>query len=199
MAGEKEDCKKHKWIPLLGIDKDKSVPTALFTCIRCGDLKVGTHTIKISRYRLDMGELPINSVAAIKLTNAPSPASGLIIEASVDASATLGMPLYMLASTGHFNNANASSSATSPAVALAVDTGSGNNKKVLLHGILRSNAWSWTIGPGHAGLIYLSTTGDLTQDQSSLNGTNQVTQPIGWALSSNCIYFAPSMIYLTHI
>ncbi|MFA5830891.1 MAG: hypothetical protein WC878_03625 [Candidatus Paceibacterota bacterium] len=197
MSAEKTECKRHKWIPLLGVDKKKSVPTSLFTCLHCGDLKVGIHTIKISRYRLDMGELPINSVAGIKLTNAPSPASGLILEASVDAVATLGMPLYMVAATGHFDNANATTSATSPCVALAIDTGSGDNKKVLLHGIMRENSWSWTTGPGQAGLVYLSTSGTLTQTRPS--GTDEVIHPVGWALSSNCIYFNPSMIYLTHV
>ena len=68
---EKTDCKKHKWIPLLGVDKKKSIPTSLFTCLKCGDLKVGVETIKISRFRLDMGELPINSVAGIRLIETP--------------------------------------------------------------------------------------------------------------------------------
>jgi hypothetical protein len=195
MAQERADCKRHKWIPLLGNDKGKNVPTFLFTCLRCGDLKVGTQTIKISRYRLDMGGLPINSVAGIKLTNEPVTASGLIIEASVDAVATLGMPLYVVATTGHFDMADATTSNTSPAVALAIDTGNGDNKKVLLHGILKFGS-GWVTGPGKAGLIYISTTGTLTQTQPS--GTNQVIQPVGWALASNCIYFNPSMMYLTH-
>lgn len=199
-AKEKMDCRKHRWIPLLGIDKDRSVPTSLFTCLRCGDLKVGTKTIKISRYRLDMGELPINSVAGIKLMNEPSvdeTASGLIINATVDTNAEgIGAPLFM-AATGHLFTANATTSATSPCVALAMDTGTGS-KRVLVHGIIRVDAWNWTIGPGTNGLIYVSTTtGVLTQTPPA--STDQVIQPIGWALSQDCIYFSPSMIYLTHV
>jgi hypothetical protein len=53
---------RHKWIPLLGRVGKKNVPTSLFTCLKCGDLKVGTRTIKISRYRLDMGDKPIKSI-----------------------------------------------------------------------------------------------------------------------------------------
>lgn len=199
-AKEKIDCDKHKWIPLLGIDKKKSVPTNLFTCLNCGDLKVGTQTIKISRFRLDMGELPINSVAAINLMNEPSvdaTASGLIIKANVTTNSQgIGAPLYMDV-TGNLIEANASSSATAPCVAIAMDTGTGL-KRVLVHGILRLDSWSWTMGPGTASLIYVDTSaGTLTQTQPS--GTDQVIQPVGWALSDNAIYFAPSMIYVTHL
>src|SRR3989344_2601566 len=197
---EKTECKKHRWIPLLGIDKKKSVPTSLFTCLRCGDLKVGVQTIKISRFRLDMGELPINSVSGIKLMNEPTvdeTASGLIVAATVDTNAEgIGAPLFM-AADGHLDTADADSSATTPCVALAMETGTGS-KRILLHGVLRVDAWNWTIGPGNAGLIYVSTTtGTLTQTQPS--GTDDVIQPVGWALSDDCIYFAPSIMYMTHV
>ncbi len=194
------DCKKHKWIPLLGVDKKKTVPTFLFTCLKCGDLKVGTQTIKISRFRLDMGELPINNVAGIKLMNEPTAnttASGLIITAIVDTNAEgIGAPLFM-AADGHLDTADADSSTTSPCVGLAMETGTGS-KQVLLHGVLRVDAWNWTTGPGTSSLIYLSTTtGALTQTQPS--GIDDVIQPVGWALSDDCIYFTPSMMYLTHV
>lgn len=197
---EKRDCTEHKWIPLLGSDEGKAVSTFLFTCVNCGDLKVGTQTIKISRFRMDMGELPINSVAGIKLMNPPTEdltASGLIITATVGTNDEgIGAPLFM-AANGHLNTANAIISANAPCLALAMDTGTGS-KRVLLHGVLRVNAWDWATGPGTSGLIYLSTvTGTLTQTPPS--GTDEVIQPVGWALSSDCIYFAPSMMYLTHV
>lgn len=198
---EPKECKVHKWIPLLGVDKEKIVvPTSLFTCLKCGDLKVGVNTIKISRYRMDMGELPINSVAGINLMNPPSvndTASGLIIKANVSANSQgIGAPLYVDIS-GNLVEANATTSATSPCVALAIDTGTGV-KRVLVHGVLRIDGWGLATGPGTASLVYVSTaTGALTQTQPS--GTDQVIQPVGWALSSNSIYFAPSMMYLTHL
>ncbi len=197
---EKADCPEHKWIPLLGMDKEKPVPTFLFTCVNCGDLKVGTQTIKISRFRLDMGELPINSVAGIKLMNEPTAdntASGLIVTAVVDVNAQgIGAPLFM-AADGHLETTDANSSTTAPCVALAMETGTGS-KKILLHGILRSDAWNWTTGPGTSSLIYISTnTGTLTQTRPS--GTDEVIQPVGWALSDDCIYFTPSLMYLTHV
>lgn len=209
MAEKITECKNHEWIPLLGVSEGKTVPTSLFTCLKCGDLKVGTQTIKISRYRLDMGELPINSVAAIKLTNPPTAdatASGLVIAAQVDSNAYgIGAPLFMN-SDGHLDTADADSTTTSPCVALALETGTGS-KKVLVHGILTLNAWTsspyaptgWVTGPGGASLIYLSTDNQGLLTQTKPSGTDDVIQPVGWALSSTCIYFAPSMIYLTHV
>ncbi len=194
------DCNKHRWIPLLGVEKKRSVPTSLFTCLMCGDLKVGVQTIKISKSRLDMGELPINSVAGIKLMNPPSvnnTASGLIVTAIVDTNAQgIGAPLFMSAD-GHLDTTSALTNATSPCVALAMETGIGS-KRILVHGVLRVNAWNWTVGPGASSLIYISTsTGALTQAQPSTAG--QIIQPVGWALSADSIYFSPSMIYLTHV
>jgi hypothetical protein len=147
-----------------------------------------------------MGELPMNSIASINLMNEPSvnaTASGLVITAAVGTNAEgIGAPLFM-AANGNLNTASAVSSATTPCVALAMETGTGS-KKVLLHGVLRLDAWNWTTGPGTNGLIYVSTTtGLLTQAQPS--GTDEVIQPIGWALSDDCIYFTPSMMYLTHV
>lgn len=102
-----------------------------------------------------------------------------------------------MAANGHFNTTNATSSATSPCVGLAMDTGTGV-KRILVQGVLRFDAWSWNTGPGTLGLIYISNSaGTLSQSQPS--GTDEVIQPVGWALSDNCIYFAPSMIYLTHV
>ena len=43
-----------EWISLLGKKEGTTImPTFLFTCLKCGNLKVGRHTIKISRHRLD--------------------------------------------------------------------------------------------------------------------------------------------------
>lgn len=200
MKSDKGECKNHEWIPLLGVDKGKNIPTSLFTCLKCGDLKVGERTIKISQYRMDMGELPIYQLQEMRLMNEPSSdttASGLVVTATVDTNAEgIGAPLFM-AADGHLDTTDADSSTTSPCVALALETGTGS-KRVLLHGVLRKDAWNWTTGPGTASLIYVSTTtGTLTQSQPS--GTDDVIQPVGWALSDDCIYFSPSMIYLTHV
>src|SRR3989344_5523069 len=119
---EKIDCNKHKWIPLLGVDKKKTVPTSLFTCLKCGDLKVGTETIKISRFRLDMGELPINSVAGIKLIEAPATTqtvSGLTISMTYGESIVPGDLLYFK-SDGKVYKADANVAGTYPVMGLAL-------------------------------------------------------------------------------
>jgi hypothetical protein len=123
-------------------------------------------------------------------------ATGLIITATVDTNAEgIGAPLF-LAADGHFDTADADTSATTPALALALETGTGS-KKILVHGILRVDAWNWTKGPGTASLIYVSeTVGTLTQTKPVT--ADSVTQPVGWALSDDCIYFCPSLIYFTH-
>ena len=197
MMNKEHKC-RHRWIPLLGRVGKKDIPTALFTCLSCGEMKVGRRTIRISNSRLDMGGHTIFA-GNISLKNEPAAdvtASGLIITATVDTNAEgIGAPLYM-AADGHLDTADADATTTAPCVALALETGTGS-KKILVHGVLRVDAWNWTIGPGNASLIYVSTTvGTLTQTQPS--GADDVVQPVGWALTDDCIYFSPSMIYFTH-
>ena len=54
-----------EWMSILGKDEGATImPTFLFTCKKCGNLKVGRHTIKISRHRLDMDDKPIRNLGA---------------------------------------------------------------------------------------------------------------------------------------
>jgi hypothetical protein len=66
MENEKEEQKEcqHKYIPLLGQLDGKTIPTSLFTCVNCGDLKVGKHTIRISASRMDMDNKPIKNIGS---------------------------------------------------------------------------------------------------------------------------------------
>jgi len=121
---------------------------------------------------------------------------GLTATMTVDTNAEgIGAPLFM-AADGHLDTADADATTTAPCVALALETGTGS-KLILLMGALRHNAWNWTTGPGAASLIYVSTTtGTLTQTAPS--GTDDVVQPVGWALTDDMIFFNPSMVYITH-
>jgi len=197
----KTDCKKHRWIPLLGLTKGKNittslVSTSLYTCLKCGDLKVGERTIKISRFRLDMGELPINNVAGIKLNEVPTTnqtASGLIVSMTYGESITAGNLLYFK-SDGKVYKADADGTSTYPVMGLALATASSGSNNVLLHVVYTDTAYSFTVG----GLVYLSTTvGAATQTQPS--ATDDVIQVVGVAIHANRIYFKPSADYLTHI
>lgn len=145
------------------------------------------------------GDLDLNE-KNIQLKPAPSAnvtPSGIIISATVDTNAEgIGAPLFM-AADGHFDTADATAIATAPCVALALETGIGT-KKVLLYGVIRNDAWNWTIGPGQAGFIYLNTTvGTLTQVQPS--APDQVIQIVGWALSADVMFFCPQLDWITHI
>lgn len=194
---EKTGCDNHKWIPLVGLDNKKTIPTSLFTCLRCGDLKVGKKTIKISRFRLDMGELPINNVAGIKLNEAPTntqTVSGLIVSMTYGESIVPGDLLYFK-SDGKVYKADANGVSTYPVMGLALATASTGSNSVLLHGIYRDDTrYAFTVG----GVVYLSTTaGAETQTQPS--AVNDVIQVVGIATHADRIYFNPSADYLTHI
>ena len=144
------------------------------------------------------GDLDMND-HSIQLKNPPGSdviASGLFISVTVDTNAEgVGAPLF-LAADGHFDTADADASTTSPAVVLALETGTGT-KKVLVHGILRNDAWNWTLGPGKLSLIYVSVTvGTLTQTKPT--GEDDVVQPVGWAITADTMYFCPSLIYYTY-
>jgi len=56
---------KHRWINLVGKSGKKFIPTPLWVCLGCGTLKVGRRTIRISRYRLDMGNKPIYNASEV--------------------------------------------------------------------------------------------------------------------------------------
>ena len=178
----------------MGIDRRTIVPTTLFTCLKCGDLKVGVETIKISRFRLDMGELPINNVAGIKLNEVPTvnqTASGLIVGMTYGESISKGNLLYFK-SDGKVYLADANGVSTYPVMGLALATAASGSNSVLLHGIYTDTAYSFTVG----GVVYLSiTAGAATQTQPS--ATDNVIQVVGVAIHANRIYFKPSADYLT--
>lgn len=145
------------------------------------------------------GELDLNSknMVFVLEPGADATAEGLIATVTVDTNTNgIGSPLA-LATDGHFDDADADSSANCGSIVLALETGTGS-KKVLFMGIMRVDAWNWTLGTGKANLVYLSTTaGTLTQTQPS--GTDDVVQPVGWAITDDCIFFNPSLEYFTHV
>jgi len=118
-------------------------------------------------------------------------ASGSSIKMTVDVNAQgFGAPLFV-ASDGNLETADATTNATLPCIALAIDTGTGADKEVLLEGIMAYDSWSWTQGS----LIYVSTNvGTLTQTIPSGSGDN--VQIIGVATDTNALYFTPNYMLL---
>jgi hypothetical protein len=145
--------------------------------------------------KVTVGTLPAFGPIAIPSANLT--AQGVTISATVDTNAEgIGAPLF-IAADGHFDTADADSDTTAPCVALALETGTGT-KSILLYGLIRNDAWNWTIGPGKVSLIYLdTTTGTLTQTQPT--GTDDVIQVVGWALSADVMFFNPQLNYITHV
>jgi len=60
-----EKACRHKWIRLVAKQGKKYIAAPVWVCTRCGTLRVGTHTIRISRYRLDMGNKPIYNASEV--------------------------------------------------------------------------------------------------------------------------------------
>jgi hypothetical protein len=199
---EKTECDNHKWIPLLGMDKKKTIPTSLFTCLKCGDLRVGTQTIKISRFRLDMGELPINNVAGIKLIETPvadPPVSGFTVSMTYGESLVPGDLLCF--NNGAVWKANANTPGLYPVMGLALENAgpdlSNVSHLVLLHGIY-NNASRYEFGTV-GGPVYLSNTTLGTETQIQPSAANNIIQIVGIASHKDRIYFNPSRDYLTHV
>lgn len=108
----------------------------------------------------------------------------------------VGDVCYM-AADGHLEFGDADAVTTAPALYMALGaTGAAALGYWLMQGIVRNDSWNWTVGPGEAGLIYLSCTGTtgntLTQTQPA--GTGDQVQVIGHALSADVMMFDPSPV-----
>ena len=62
-----ENC-KHKWGLVLVRYKDKTLASSARMCVKCGLLKIGDHTIKLSKDRLNMDGKPIDNAGKITAT-----------------------------------------------------------------------------------------------------------------------------------
>lgn len=118
--------------------------------------------------------------------------SGIKMDITAGETLAFGDPVYVK-SDGKFWIADANTAAKFPAVGIAVGAGAANaTVTVLLLGIARKDAWTWTVG----GLIYLSTSSGLTQTQPS--ATDDCIQVIGIATNAARILVQPSLMYITH-
>ena len=62
-------CKRHQWAPLIAKHKnEEKVLSFLHVCLKCGQLKIGKKTIRISKYRIDMGSGDIKNAGKIYAT-----------------------------------------------------------------------------------------------------------------------------------
>jgi hypothetical protein len=117
-------------------------------------------------------------------------ANGIIISATVDTNSTGVGALLFLNTDGHWDEARANAATTVGQLGLAMESGTGT-KKILLYGIFRKDAWSWSVGHQN-GALYVSgaTAGAMVQTAPSTNGYQ--IQKCGYALSADVVMFAPS-------
>ena len=99
----------------------------------------------------------------------------------------IGSALFM-AADGNFDEADCDATATMPCTALALETGTGS-KKVLLMGFMRHDAWNWTPG---LPIFVSGTVGTLTQTPPDTAG--QQIQIVGYATHADRMYFNPQLL-----
>ena len=126
--------------------------------------------------------------------SADTTAKGIIVTKTAGENLAFGDVVYFK-SDGKAWKADANAASAYPATGMALGTiNSSASGNILLIGVVRNDAWNWTIG----GVIYLSTTaGSLTQTQPS--ATDDVIQVLGVAHpNADTMYFRPSLDYITH-
>lgn len=137
--------------------------------------------------RLAIGQLD----KLISVLGADGDWSGIWTEVTVDTNSTGFASALFIASDGNYDEADADAAATMPCTVLALETGTGAGKKVLLQGYIREDDWAWTVG----GLIYASATaGGLTQTAPS--GSGDQVQVVGYSVTADSIYFDPSLVLI---
>jgi len=210
MKKEKE-C-RHKWIPLLGRVGRKNVPTSLFTCLKCGEMKVGTNTIRISRYRLDMGEHPLYAGnielaenAALVLDpvlSADGKYTGIKITGTAGATLTFGDLVYLDPTDSRWElaDANAAAAADGDArgilgICVLAAAADGDATAILLHGVVRADTAFPTLTVGAPAYVS-ETAGDIVVAQPTT--TDAVIRIVGIATTTDVLFFNPDNIYYTH-
>lgn len=136
------------------------------------------------------------TITDVTVTEAPGSdltVSGIKISVTAGEALAFGDPVY-IKSDGKAWIADANTAGKFPAIGIATATAAANGSiVVLLLGMARKDAWSWTVG----GIVYLSTSSGLTQTLPS--ATDDCTQVIGIAEAATRIYVNPQLVYITHV
>ncbi len=189
---EKPTC-QHKWIPLLGRVGKKNVPTSLFTCLKCGDLKVGRHSIKISQYRLDMDNKPIRIGTTAGIVNDHT-VSGLTFTFTAGIALAFGQVCYM-GSDGKMELVNADAIATANGFMMCASVSIAENAtgNFLLIGYARDDTWNWAT-LGSLLVADKATPGGMLRIVDAPTGEDDVIQILGVAITADIIYFNPQLV-----
>lgn len=112
--------------------------------------------------------------------------SGIAFKATVQAGLAFGDVLFLDTADSTYKKASATDITKAPAKAMFIQ-----DDIVMRSGFIRSARWVLTPGID----LFLSTSmGDVTATKPA--ATNNVVQPLGWAITADTVYFEPSQIYL---
>lgn len=142
--------------------------------------------------RLD-GTTPMTDAAKIEFDPLPASdgtMSGETSPETVDTNAIGIGALLVLAADGHWDEADADAEATCGLLSIAVESGTGS-KKVMHKGWLHMAAHGFTVGRR----LFVSTT-QGTMTNTAPDGSGNVVQVVGYAISDDVIRINPSRDYL---
>jgi hypothetical protein len=115
-------------------------------------------------------------------------ANGVIITGTVDTNSIGVGALLVLSSDGNWDHADANAATGVGLLGLAMETGTGAGKKILLQGIFRKDAWNWTVG-GETSQLFVSPTTTGTMEQSPTWADTEKVQTVGYPISADVVYF----------
>jgi len=159
--------------------------TALFDFSTSGQIKFRVNDIDQLVFD-SMGNIQFKSVIETNQTS-----SGETMLMTTTNSYGVGALMYVN-STGTLDLANATVTSTMPALFMAVDSGSGANKRVLTRGVLRNDSWNFTGNIGKPVYVSTSTVGAPTTTIPTAAG--QTVQIVGWTIATNTINFMPQLM-----
>jgi hypothetical protein len=93
--------------------------------------------------------------------------------------------------------ADAIANAWGLAIVADASISSGASGNYLFLGMIRHDAWNWTLNTP----IYLSATGTTgnTLTQTSPSGANNVIQIVGWPVTADVMMFTPQLVQVEHV
>lgn len=119
--------------------------------------------------------------------------SGPYITRNIDSNNEGYGGLLYMNSTGSFNESDATTTGSMPALGVSVEVGIGSRSVALPGAYIRNDTWTWTPG----GLLYATTaTGSMSHIPPT--GTGNAVQVIGIAVAANVIYFNPQFHLIVH-
>jgi len=150
-------------------------------------------TLDTSQNATFAGDITLSASSSIVLDDTPTAStasgSGTIVNWSVSESVTAGT-LYAVKTNGGWTTADADSEAKSTYM-LAIALGSNANQGMLLQGFFYKSSHGFTIGAP----LYVSTTAG-TFSNSRPTASNDYVRIIGYATSTNYIYFDPDKTWV---